>query len=90
MWHGKTILHITSTKFSLQELVNVDVVIIGNNAVKNLEIFRTNLQAEKIVFDSSNSFSYAERMIKNAALLNLNIHSVLQQGAFQVIIDSDT
>jgi competence protein ComEC len=82
VWHGITILHISSKDFTLPPEVKIDWLIIGNNAISAPEKTGLNLAFSKIILDSSNSIFFAGHFLKNAKLLKLDVHSVLQDGAF--------
>ena len=64
--------------------MKVDYLIVSQNAIKDLTSIQNYIQADKIIFDSSNSFYYVDKMLKQANKLHLIVHSVLHDGAFEV------
>ena len=80
-WKGVTILQIREKEFSFPETVSMDYVVLRNNAIKNIAAISP-LKFKKLVLDSSNSFYFADRILKEAQALSLDVHSVLHHGAF--------
>jgi competence protein ComEC len=81
IWKGTTILQIYDTNFSLPKGVSVNYVVLGNNAIKTLKEISW-IKSQQLILDSSNSFYFASRILKEAQHTSLNVHSVLHQGAF--------
>jgi competence protein ComEC len=81
MWKNATVLQIYEENFSLPKGVPVSYVVLGNNAIKNLKEI-SSLKFQQLILDSSNSFYFASRILKEAKHASLNVHSVLHQGAF--------
>lgn len=81
-WSGKIILQIHDASFALPASLEVDCLVIGNNAVSSIEALVSSVKVRKVVLDSSNSFLFASRFLRDAKLYNLEVHSVLHQGAF--------
>jgi competence protein ComEC len=86
-WCGKTIIHITGNNFTLQHPIGVDIVIISNDAVQNADLLKLMKGSGSIIFDSSNSFRYSRTMFKKASAMNLKAYAVLEQGAFEFVIN---
>ncbi len=84
VWGKKVILHIRDEGFVYPDKVEVDVVIISNNSVKNLDVLLGKIKFKKIVIDSSNTFYIANRLVSQANKLNVNVFSVLHEGAFEM------
>ena len=89
IWHGRTILHLTDPDFKLPGPVSVDWLVIGNNAVPEIEGIRDLVTCKRVLLDSSNSFFFASRFLEGAKLYKLEVHSVLHQGAFISIIENE-
>lgn len=83
VWSGITILQIHGKDFSFPESHPVDFVILGKNAIRSLTDISA-LKFQKLILDSSNSFYFAERILKEARASSLDVYSVLHQGAFTV------
>ena len=60
---------------------NLNFVILGNNAIKSVADI-SSLKFEKLILDSSNSFYFAGRILKEAQKASMDVHSVLHNGAF--------
>lgn len=84
VWKGKSILRIVTPNFNLPRKVAVDVVIISNNAVRKLKDLSSRIQTRHLVLDSSNSYKLASAVVMQARELDINVYSVLDQGAFQL------
>lgn len=85
-WNGKYLVCITAKNYALPPLPTIDYLIIGNNAVKDIIMLRKQLSFKKLIIDSSNSFYFANAILKQSAPLALDIHSVVHQGAFVVTL----
>lgn len=84
-WRHLVILIITGNRFNPRTTPPVDVVVIANNAVRDVDKL-THLYAGAVfVFDSSNTFAYAKRMV--ARVEAARAHSVLHDGPFELTID---
>lgn len=86
-WNDKTILYLLDKDFQLPEKVEIDFLIIGNNAVRSLGAIADQIKASRIVLDSSNSFYIADRLLKESPAEG-SVHSVLHQGAFSINLES--
>jgi competence protein ComEC len=87
-WHGKRILLVTARNFDVPDRFTVDWLIIANNAVDDIPALTRRITCEKVILDSSNSFFFAARFLDGAKLHNLEVHSVLHQGAFTSKIEN--
>jgi competence protein ComEC len=76
-----TILQITDGEFFFPGNSNPDYIVVGNNAIKDMRML-SSLKCKELILDSSNSFYFASRMLKEAKRISLKTHSVLHQGAF--------
>ena len=82
-WKGVLILQIHDKEFSFPSGINLDYLVLRNNAIYNLEKISF-VKFKTLILDSSNSFYFADRILKEANRASLNVHSVLHQGAFTV------
>jgi hypothetical protein len=64
----------------------VNYVIISNNAITDWFELKNQLQAEKIIFDSSNSLYYVNNALEHMKDNPSKIYSVMHQGAFELLI----
>jgi len=88
VWGGKKILLIDDKNFALPAHVVVDWIIIGNNAVADLNEVSKGVDCSRVILDSSNSFFFASRFLEAAKFHELEVHSVLHQGAFIQTIET--
>lgn len=78
---GITILQILESEFSFPKTARLDYIVLGNNVFMDIRVISA-LKCKKLILDSSNSFYFASRMLKEAKKLSIDVHSVLHQGAF--------
>jgi competence protein ComEC len=83
-WQSKTILIIDSKTFTLPEAIAVDMIIIRNNAVKDLNELASFQIKDNIIIDSSNSFYRATHLVAQASQRLVPVYSVLHRGAFDL------
>lgn len=86
-WQGKSILYITDRNFEVPHL-SVDLLIIGNNAVPDMEAVTKKIAFRKVILDSSNSFFFATDFVKAARSQQIDVYSVLHKGAFISLIEN--
>jgi hypothetical protein len=79
---GKTFLWITTKKYRLPERVKVDYVVISNNSVGSVRDLLNHIDFKLVIFDSSNSYRYCEKLEKESISLNRKCYPVLSRGAF--------
>ncbi len=84
IWKQKTILILNQNAFTLPENLEVDYLIVSQDVIKDMALIQNHIQADKIIFDSSNSFYHVDKMLKQANELHMNVYSVLHEGAFKV------
>ncbi len=82
VWNGVTILFIDDSAFRLPATLTVDCVVIANNAVPDAGEIASRIQCRNVILDSSNSYFYSYRFLDAAKFHNLDVHSVLLEGAF--------
>lgn len=80
------LLQITNDIFEPRQLEAVDVIVIGNDSVKDYVRLRQAYRNAVIVFDSSNSLRYIETMLAEGP----EAHSVLHRGAFEFVIPGNS
>lgn len=88
VWAGKSILYINGREPELPKALSVDLLIIGNNAVREISVLAGKVSSKKVILDSSNSFFFASRFLEAAKLYKLDVYSVLHQGAFVSTIEN--
>lgn len=81
VWNGLRILQLEEKNFSVPENLQVDYVLLGRNAIYDTKSLGA-LKFQKLILDSSNSFYFAERLLKDAQAEGIPIHSVQHHGAF--------
>ncbi len=82
-WKGRSILVLKSPEFNLSERLRVDLVIIGNNAARIADLKKLKSSSPLIILDSSNSYFYTGRFLKDALHAGWKVHSVRHHGAYQ-------
>ena len=84
VWQGMNIVRIYGELAGITKGFSADLVIFSNNAVIDLKKFSDAISARYYVIDGSNSSRTTRDLIKQSATLAIPVHSVLQQGAFQL------
>lgn len=84
VWQGLDIVRIYAPVPNLFEGRKADLVIVSNNAVKDLRQTARLFTAPRFVIDGSNNLKTTDELLKQAAGLPLQIHSVLQHGALEL------
>jgi competence protein ComEC len=79
VWNGKTILQINDPSFFIPGNLEVDFLVISNNAVKSVTEL---VKAKEIIIDSSNSYKLAGRLLEESKSLDLKVTSLLHHGAY--------
>lgn len=82
-WSKRTLVHLTGKNFILPAGLAPDWLVIGNNAVYDIGKLGLLSAKTKIILDSSNSYFYAERILKDEKWRPFDVHSVLHEGAFE-------
>jgi competence protein ComEC len=80
-WHNMTVLQLTGNTFKLPDQLEVDYLVISNNAVKYMDRLLS-VKFKLLIVDSSNSWYTATRILQEAAGAGVDVHSVLHDGAF--------
>lgn len=81
VWNGVKILQLDKKDFELPENLEVDYLVLGRNAIRNVQSLKA-IKFGKLILDSSNSFYFAERLVKDAEAEQIEVYSVPHQGAF--------
>lgn len=84
-WHGKHILRIRNDRIKWPQS-EIDFIIISHNGLRNLDRIPADFRKARVILDSSNSYYFAVKMIRQAAVLKMNVHSVPHSGAFDLDI----
>lgn len=84
-WRGVRIACIQARTYQLPRTLRVDYLVLSNNAVRQYKAI-ADVNFTKVIVDSSNSFYFAEQLLKQAPD-STKIHSVLHQGAFIKTLD---
>ncbi len=82
IWNGGRVLQLTDDDYEIPGVLIVDWLVISNNAVDDPGEVLDRVNCTAVVLDSSNSFLFATRFLEAAKLYNLDVHSVLHQGAY--------
>lgn len=85
-WKGKSFLQVYDPSYILPDNIKVDFVIISNNAVTDIKKLNDHIRMDRLILDSSNSKSFGSKLLKQTAAFQLNVHSVIHQGAFEYLI----
>jgi competence protein ComEC len=86
-WRKMTIVHAIDKNLVLPSGFQPDWLVIGNNSVGDISKISSQLGHTKIILDSSNSFSFATRFLKKHKHLNVQVYSVLHEGAFEFTLE---
>jgi competence protein ComEC len=87
-WQHKRILLVESDEF-IPIQSEFDVVVIANNAVKDITNFTARISCAHLILDSSNSYYYANKVLAEKKS-GVKVHSVLHDGAFQIILGDES
>jgi competence protein ComEC len=79
-WKDKTILFCKDENNKLNNLGKVDYLIIANNSFEPNQLIK--IYANKVILDGTNSLSYINTWKKMAIVENIDLYSVLDEGAF--------
>ena len=85
MWYNKRVLLIFERDFTFVRDFPLDVVVVSNDAVRNLDDLKGKFDFETLVVDGSNSYFVAERLLKESKR-DFKIHSVRHQGYFEEVM----
>ena len=80
-WKSLRILNILEPDYSIPDDLEVDFLVISNNAVKSADSL-LKVNAQVIILDSSNSVYSCNRILMDAENRGIKIYSVLHNGAF--------
>ncbi len=86
---NQRIIFFDSTTFHLQfeRVIETDIVVINNGAVKSLQWLKENFDFELVILSSKNSFYYSRIMKRQAEALGIDIHSIREDGALRYSLD---
>lgn len=80
-WRNISVLHITGQSFTLPDGLEVDYLVLSNNAIKHMNKL-SSVTFKKLIIDSSNSVYVARKVMEQAHDTGVDAYSVLQNGAF--------
>jgi competence protein ComEC len=80
-WKSLRVLQIQEPTFSIPDNLQIDFLVISNNAVKSMDSL-SKLKAQLIILDSSNSVYTCNRILQEAENRDIQVYSVLHNGAF--------
>ncbi len=80
-WKGNSIVFVQHKNFSLPELVKIDYLVVGKNAI-NPNRLPVHLKVKKVILDGSNSRWYVNQWRAFSESRNIEVHAVADDGAF--------
>jgi hypothetical protein len=80
--HGKNILYINDKAFDCPQQMNIDYCIVANDAVNDISQIQGKINVKTLIFDGSNTSHLSDAIITQARNSKIDIHTVLQEGAF--------
>jgi competence protein ComEC len=80
-WKGNSIVFIDQKNYSIPELVKIDYLVVGKNAV-NTNSLPVHLKVKKVILDGSNSRWYVNRWRAVSGQQPIVVHAVADEGAF--------
>jgi competence protein ComEC len=84
-WNNTNILQIEGTDFSFPEPLEIDLLMISNNALDDLKSIKE-MNCKQVIIDCSNSFFLADKLFQEALANKIPVHSLWHQGAFEILI----
>lgn len=84
-FQGKQILYLNKNdirQLDSQTSIEVDWLILGNNALRDLNQLDDLIKFDQLIIDPTNSWFTDERLTRQADSLNINHHSIRQDGYF--------
>lgn len=80
-WNTTTVFQVTERDFFFPRGIEVDYLVISNNAVPDLNHLQP-AKLKAVIVDSSNSMYTAIKILREAGERGIAVHSVLHRGAF--------
>lgn len=90
VWKGKTIVWVSRALPADPgpghdfHPIEADIVVISNDAVRNLSAFSRSIVAKCYVIDGSNRRALADRLTRQATQHSARVHDVMRRGAFEL------
>lgn len=80
---GKKILMVDSTTFhlSIHEPIAADILVIHNEAIKNMKWLKRHFNFDHLIISNQNSRSFSRRMKEQGERLGVTIHALREDGA---------
>lgn len=88
VWNGLKIFQVDQPDGTIPANAEVDYVVVSDNSLRSVASLKS-LKFRKLILDSSNSFYFAERLLKDARAEGIPVHSVQHHGAFIVNLTAD-
>lgn len=82
-WKDKTIALMQFADAKLSGNVQIDILIVGNNAWKIRDLQKVKTYPRLIILDSSNSYFYSSQFLSKAAAAGFRVHTVKNDGAYE-------
>ncbi len=89
VWSGMKIARLMTRQHVLPAAEGFDLIVVSNNAVADFRAFAEQYQGTTIVLDSSNGYYYATKFMEVVAGAGTRVHSVLHEGAFELVISEE-
>ena len=84
IWEGKSFLFLENEDLNWGDSLNVNYLVLGNDAVDKLAPLVEVINFDYLIVDSSNSWYRANQLRREAEDLEIQFHSILHQGAFTI------
>lgn len=86
-WKGEVFVRIFKRNAKLPNNLKADWLIVSDNSLRSLKELNTKVTFDQLILDSSNSFYFADRLLKEAKSQRINVHSVLHEGAYSYSLE---
>lgn len=86
---GRVVMGIGNIDSAPVEPIRTDYLILSENAVRSLDDLGDKFIFKTLIIDSSNSFRTADHLLKEATDRGVAVHSVLHNGAWVAVLESD-
>ena len=85
IFDGKVFLHLSKPipdRYKPEVLIEVDCLILGNNALTDLSILEGRVSFSELIIDTTNSWYVDDQLVNQSAEMNIKYHSVRQNGYY--------
>ena len=86
-FEGRTYLHVKNdsiSQFQSAQKIPIDHIIVSNESVSDLSWLIAIFDVKNLIIDKSNRKYWADRLSSQAETLNLNVHSIYEQGYLEI------